>query len=191
MPAPATFVKRRVGAGELRLYHHLSRLASQYNDGFTTLVLPAPLEVDRRRHRLKLPFYAGEHFDERWDEGSDGARLGVDLAVDMAGIIGDLLTIATAPLLEDQLLMAIPKVAYDDAEAVAHAMGIARALAEAGYLTGPELAGVARALSTALASPLILNNGDFYPRNLIRRPDGKVVLIDWETWNAKQPLLRT
>ena len=137
MPAPATFVKRRVGAGELRLYHHLSRLASQYNDGFTTLVLPAPLEVDRRRHRLKLPFYAGEHFDERWDEGSGGARLGVDLAVDMAGIIGDLLTIATAPLLEDQLLMAIPKVAYHDAEAVAHAMGIARALAGAGTSQGP------------------------------------------------------
>ena len=134
MLAPRAFVKRVVGAGELRLYHHLSRLASQYNDGFTTLVLPAPLEVDRRRHRLKLPFYAGEHFDERWDEGSGGARPGVDLAVDMAGIIGDLLTIATAPLLEEQLLMAIPKVAYGDAEAVAHAMGIARALAEAGYL---------------------------------------------------------
>jgi hypothetical protein len=27
----------------------------------------AGLEVDRRRHQLKLPFYAGEHFEERWD----------------------------------------------------------------------------------------------------------------------------
>jgi hypothetical protein len=45
--------------------------------------------------------------------------------------------------------MRTPKVAYDDAEAVAHAMGIARALAGAGYLTGPELTGIARALTTA------------------------------------------
>jgi hypothetical protein len=56
------FVKRRAGAGELGLYHHVAHLAPRYNDGFSTLVLPAPLEVDRRRHRLKLPFYAGEQW---------------------------------------------------------------------------------------------------------------------------------
>lgn len=180
-------MKRRVGDGEARLYHHLARLAPRYNGTFSTLVLPAPLEVDRRRHKLKLPFYAGEHFDQRWDEASGGARLGLDLAIEMVGVISDLATIGTEELLDDRLLMAIPKVAYHDAEAVAHAMGIARALAAAGYLTGPDLDGVAPALSTTVASPLILNNGDFYPRNLIRKPDGKVVLVDWETWNANSP----
>jgi hypothetical protein len=39
---------------------------------------------------------AGEHFEERWHEGSGGARLGLELATAMSGIIGDLATIGTA-----------------------------------------------------------------------------------------------
>lgn len=34
---------------------------------------------------------------------------------------------------------------------------------------------------------MIVNNGDFYPRNLIVRPDGRIVIVDWETWNAHSP----
>ena len=34
---------------------------------------------------------------------------------------------------------------------------------------------------------MIMNNGDFYPRNLIVRPDGRIVIIDWETYNIHSP----
>ena len=31
------------------------------------------------------------------------------------------------------------------------------------------------------------NNCDFYPRNLIVRSDGRIVIIDWETYNIHSP----
>lgn len=34
---------------------------------------------------------------------------------------------------------------------------------------------------------MIVNNGDFYPRNLIVQPDGRIVILDWETCNPNSP----
>jgi hypothetical protein len=34
---------------------------------------------------------------------------------------------------------------------------------------------------------VIVSNGDFYPRNLIVGPDGRIVVVDWETWNPGSP----
>jgi hypothetical protein len=31
---------------------------------------------------------------------------------------------------------------------------------------------------------MIVNNGDFYPTNLIVLPDSRIVIVDWETYNA-------
>jgi hypothetical protein len=34
---------------------------------------------------------------------------------------------------------------------------------------------------------MIVNNGDFYPRNLIVLPAGRIVIVDWETYNPNSP----
>lgn len=34
---------------------------------------------------------------------------------------------------------------------------------------------------------MIVNNGDFSPRNLIIRLGGRIVIVDWETWNPNSP----
>jgi len=34
---------------------------------------------------------------------------------------------------------------------------------------------------------MIMNNSDFYPRNLIVQSSGRIVIIDWETYNPNSP----
>ena len=105
----------------------------------------------------------------------------------MARIVKDLVAIDATPFLADGELLSQPKVVYDETEALTHALSITAALSDAGDLSEDECAEINEVLSAIQRSDLVVNNGDFYPRNLIRASDGRIVLIDWETWNDNSP----
>jgi hypothetical protein len=61
----------------------------------------------------------------------------------------------------------IPGLVFTHDEAVARSSGIARQLTRAGLLTREDCAHAERLLAHQQRTPMIVNNGDFYPRNLI------------------------
>jgi aminoglycoside phosphotransferase (APT) family kinase protein len=169
------------------MYRMLASLAPRYNDHFAALVLPAAITADPGRGLLVLPHYDGEDLAARWDETDGGSRLGTGLAATIPAVLADLARIDTACVLADPVLSKIPGLAFDHAAALARSAGIARRLMRAGLLSREDCAGAERLLAHEQHTPTIVNNGDFYPRNLILQPGGRIVLIDWETFNPGSP----
>lgn len=87
----------------------------------------------------------------------------------------------------DPVLSAIGGLGFDHAAALTRSACIARQLSRAGLLSGEDCARAERLVAYRQHTPMIVNNGDFYPRNLIIRPGGRVVIVDWETWNPGSP----
>jgi aminoglycoside phosphotransferase (APT) family kinase protein len=168
------------------MYRILGSLAAACNDR-TTLQLPAAIRIDPGRRLLVLPRYDGDELAARWSETDGGARLPVTLTDTIAAILADLAGINTTPVTDDPVLSAIPGLVFDHAAAFTRSAGIARNLARAGLLSGQDCARAERLVAYRQHTPMIVNNGDFYPRNLIVRPDGRVVIVDWETWNPGSP----
>ena len=169
------------------MYRVLASLAPACNDHFTTLLLPAAITIDPARELLVLPHYDGEDLAARWDESDGGALLGPGLAAAVPAVLEDLARISTATVLTDLALSAIPSLVFDHDAALTRSAGIARQLTRAGLLTRDDCAQAGRLLAHQQHTPMIVNNGDFYPRNLIVQPTGRIVIIDWETYNPNSP----
>jgi Phosphotransferase enzyme family len=169
------------------MYQVLASLAPTCNAQFTRLLLPAAITIDPARRLLVLPHYDGEDLATRWDETDGGARLGPGLADAITAILADLACIDTACVTTDPVLSAIPGLIFDHDAALARSAGIARQLTRAGLLTREDCARAERLLACQQDTPMLVNNGDFYPRNLIVQPTGRIVIIDWETCNPNSP----
>ena len=169
------------------MYQVLASLAPACNDTFTTLLLPAAITIDSGRGVLILPHYEGDDPATRWNETDGGALLGPGLAAAIPAILEDLARIDTAFVTTDPVLSKIPGVIFDHDTALARSAGIARHLTRAGLLTRDQCAHAERLLAHPQHTPMIVNNGDFYPRNLIVQPTGRIVIIDWETYSPNSP----
>lgn len=185
--AERTYTKSGAGPGEIGIYQILASLAPLHNDHFTALLLPSAISIDADRGLLVLPRYDGEDLAARWDEGDGGALLGTGLAARIPVVLEDLARIDTASLTTDPVLSTIPGLAFDHAAALSRSAGIARRLTLAGLLSHDDYARAERLLAHEQHTPMIVNNGDFYPRNLIVLPAGRIVLVDWETYNPNSP----
>jgi hypothetical protein len=162
-------------------------LPAACNDPFTTLQLPAAIRIDPGRGMLVLPRYDGDDLAARWSETDGGARLAVTLAGTIAAVLADLAGIDTTPVTGDPVLSAIGGLVFDHAAALTRSAGITRQLSRAGLLSGEDCARAEQLMGYRQHTPMIVNNGDFYPRNLVVRPDGRIVIVDWETWNPGSP----
>jgi hypothetical protein len=169
------------------MYRILGTLAAACNDRFTTLQLPSAIRTDPGRRLLVLPRYDGDDLAARWSEADGGALLPVTLAASIAAVLEDLACIDTKPVTDDPVLSKLPGLVFDHAAALTRSAGIARQLTRAGLLPGGDCARAERLLAYRQLTPMIVNNGDFYPRNLIIRPGGRIVVVDWETWNPNSP----
>lgn len=182
-----TFVKPKISDGEAGIYEILNSIAPQYNKSLSTLVLPQALSIDKGSKVLTLPFYEGELFNEKWDESSGGLPLGLDLVKEVPLILKDLSNIDTSSITFSEVLSEIPRVTFDYADSKDHYSGLATKFRDLKLLSDEDYTVIEGILGFKQESKMILNNGDFYPRNFIRRSDGKIVLIDWETWNDNSP----
>ena len=169
------------------MYRVLASLAPACKDRFATLLLPAAITIDPARGLLILPHYDGEDLAARWHERDGGARLGPGLAAVIPALLEDLARIDTACVTTDPVLATIPGLVFDHAAALTRSASIARRLTQAGLLSPEHCARAERLLAHQQHTPMIVNNGDFYPRNLIVLPADRIVIIDWETYNPNSP----
>lgn len=169
------------------MYRILASLAPACNDHFATLLLPTAITIDLSRRLLVLPHYGGDDLAARWSETDGGALLATSMAASIAAIPEDLARIDTACVTADPVLSKIPGLAFDHAAALTRSARTARKLTRARLLSREDCATAGQLLAHHQHTPMIVNNGDFYPRNLIMLPGGRIVIIDWETYNANSP----
>ena len=113
--------------------------------------------------------------------------LATALAASIPAVLEDLARIDTACVTTDPVLSKIPGLAFDYAATLTRSAGIARQLTRAGLLSREDCAKAGHLLAHHQHTPMIVNNGDFYPRNLIVMPAGRIVIVDWETYNPNSP----
>src|SRR5207245_3216110 len=109
------------------------------------------------------------------------------LAAPIPAVLEDLARIDTATVTTDPVLSAIPGLVFDYDAALTRSVGIARQLTRAGLLTREDCAQAERLLARQQHTTKIVNNGHFYPSNLIVQPAGRIVVLDWETYNLNSP----
>jgi aminoglycoside phosphotransferase (APT) family kinase protein len=175
------YTKQHARPGEIAMYRILDLVAPACNNRLNRLLLPVPITIDPGRGLLVLPHYDGDDLAARWSETDGGALLPVRLADSVAAILQDLTAIDTSRVTRDPVLSRIPGLVFDHAAALTRSSGIARQLTRAGLLSSEECARAGRLLAYCQHTAMVVNNGDFYPRNLIVRPDGRIVIVDWET----------
>jgi hypothetical protein len=185
--AGRTHTKPGAGPGEIGIYRILASLAPVHNDHFTALQLPSAITIDAGRGLLILPYYDGEDLAARWHESDGGASLDTGLAARIPVVLEDLAAIDTAAVTTDPVLSKIPGLGFDHAAALRRSAGIARQLMRAGLLSPDDCARAEQLLAREQQTPMIVNNGDFYPRNLIVLPTGRIVIVDWETYSPNSP----
>lgn len=181
------YIKTAAHPGEIALYKVLSKLAPIHNQKFSILELPHALELDVGTKRLVLPFYDGKDYASHWNETDGGSKIELTFAEDIPQVISDLSKINIDEFIKSPELNLIENLVFDESSAREYFTGLADIFRKASLLTDEEYGKVIEILATPQTSTKILNNGDFYPRNFIRRPSGKLVLIDWETWNDHSP----
>ncbi len=179
---------KKVKEGELLVYEEvLGTVADIYNPTFSLLVLPKAMEINTGQSVVILPFYEGETFNEKWNEKTGGILLGLDLSVEIPEILRELSTIAIGTVLDNKKLQNISRFTFNTEEYLPEFDSITNRIVSRGLLEKEESDKAREMIIKKFPSKLMISNGDFYPRNLIRLPDNKLVLIDWETWNTNSP----
>lgn len=188
MTNPETFQKDNVSDGEFEVYRVLnSPEVLAYNEAFARLILPQSLDQDEETRTLTLPYYEGRTFNDEWDIKDGGSSMDLELAYVMPELIEDLSHIDRTSFTHDEQLSQVPNLAFDHQASLKYFGNICLNFTEEGILSEREHAKAEELLHYQQTTDLIVSNGDFYPRNLIFQPDGKVVLIDWEVWNDHSP----
>ena len=178
------YTKHQAKPGEMAMYEILNQISHKYNRGFFRLKLPEALSLNRQQSTLSLPFYKGQTFNGLWNEATGGAPLKLDLSREVPEMIKDLSQIDISPVLNNLKLKKLKNIWYDHNKYQRDFAKLLKIFIKAKLITKNQASQAATILKLPFSSPLILNNGDFYPRNFIRLPGDKIVLVDWETWNS-------
>lgn len=183
-----TYVKEKVGKGELHLYKILSTsMLQDYNKSFSTLILPKALFIDEEEAMLTLPYYEGKTFNSLWTESNGGASMDLELTDKIPLLIKELASIDISFIMANSFFKKESQSIFDQHNALHEFGSIADDLSKKGFIANDEGQKIKNVLSVQQETKMIINNGDFYPRNFIKRSDGKIVLIDWEAWNPHSP----
>lgn len=138
---------------------------------FSTLQLPKAIGVYKSPESvfLLLPYYDGDRFDFSTPD--------LDLAKRMVGVVEDLLKIDVERV--------IGGINFDHKGYEKRFWGYFEIALSLGLITSPQGSDY-KEKATKLwkkgrkMQKMIISNGDFNPRNLIRLSNGKLILIDWD-----------
>ena len=153
---------------EIKVYlEYLPLIKSSFN----TLVLPEAVAAFHFGESicLLLPYYEGEHFSHNTNN--------LKLADDLVEIVLDLSTIDVALIPKDKSAFnynAFESHFWNNFDK-AHALGMV-AVDDLEQIKAQCAEVLARGGKNQI---MVVSNGDFNPRNVIRLPDGKLVLLDW------------
>lgn len=173
------FIKR-ASEGECRAYEVVAPVAQKYNPQFKRLELPIPIRIDGAHQQITLPFYEGQKLVNLWHESDGGSRMDLQIAPEAAEVIADLAKVDLADVIPGLRSHGLHRAEFD------HSNWLGTVVPRLGELVRKEIIHPSEAkpfidlVSQPWTSRKIFTNGDFYPRNFIPQPDGKIALVDWD-----------
>jgi hypothetical protein len=188
----AEYTKQHPSLEEIQMYEEvLDKIADTYNPTFRRLILPKSIKTDKGNLILIMPDYTaenyeGETFNSKWNVALGGSEFGNYLADEIPDIVFDLSVVDTSIVYENEILKQSNKLEFRTDEYLNEFKDVTDLFCKHGQLNNDEVAKAERIVSKAFPQKTILSNADFYPRNFIRLPTGKIVLIDWDTWSSRQ-----
>ncbi len=186
------YLVKRVSDVEKTMYGEVLPVIREQNIPFKVLQLPELIDSVTRKsindgtkeeqNYLVLKHINGEKFNDTWDEistiGYGGKGMDPEFAYKVIDLVEDL------SLIEPSMLAKFDLRTFDfDGWKNQNLPFLSEILTKRGIISQDlvDQASLILSFSTLFSnSKLILTNGDFYPRNLIEMPDGKVAIIDWE-----------
>jgi hypothetical protein len=177
MTSLPVWVKKDAGRGEAAMLRRLSdpALTRRSRTVDLRLVIPEAIAIDEAAATLVLPVYDGE--PGIWDEADGGANANYT-PLSIVHLLLDLRATFRSVEWEQQ---SVP--VFDHEVHASLARRTVDKLREHRLLSAGDREAVLELLDRhcTCGGNTTVHNGDFYPRNLIFQPNGKVALIDWET----------
>jgi len=149
---------------------------------FPFRVLHFPKLVATVRDVILTKHIEGLSFNDTWDEASTFGYGGRGIELDFATRVVDLM--ADLSLIDTSLLDMFGLSTFDfDGWKKQNLPFLSEILIKRKLVDQAHINNTLAILSDGdifRSSRMILTNGDFYPRNLIELPDGKIAIVDWE-----------
>lgn len=171
---------------EIKIYQSILSSLTSYQNKFKRLILPRLVATDGASWIL-IPFYSGAGYHDAWKELESGkiggAALGNDLAQEMADVIIDLSKINIEDIQRNDSFKDISNATFNFDGWFKLFEQRSATLVSHGLISEEEVSKARAILGTGFtSSKMIFSCGDYYPRNIIKTDDGKIVLIDWQGW---------
>ena len=174
---------------ELNVYRLIELIQALPHLEGITLPFPEVIKTDKPRNFAVTKFEPGVNYDAQWHAGQGwGSDVDLDLAVGMADMLKTLSHIHPQRVIELSRRVS-PNIHWLYAFTDRGACEAASMLEVTDGLTSKEKAKTysvlfsqdAKPVNSAVRSPLVFQNGDFTPRNVVKREDGSLLLTDWST----------
>lgn len=164
------FILKGVKEDDLEIVVYIEHLPKIKNV-FKTLVLPEGVAAFNTKEYvyILIPYYEGGHFDFNTSD--------ISLADDLVNLVSDLITIDVDSVLKDGKKFDFNGFEKNFWQYISKAVSL-------GLIKDVDAQRIKSECAKVLAQgkenqKMIVSNGDFNPRNVIRLSDGKLVLIDW------------
>jgi hypothetical protein len=170
----------------------LPALRKRYGATFRLLEIPEVLRSDAKvgeHGTIYFRRYDGNTYNDKWSEQpgdyTGGCALGTELSSEMVQILGDLRAIDVDWLPSVHLVgNKVLQSAFDLAGWLA-SFQERKTLALGVGISDIEFTQAEQAIDGGFQLTIrIFSNGDFYPRNLIKLPNSRMVLVDWGYWTG-------
>ena len=182
------FVVKKASGLEETMYSEILPAIRIQNHAFETLQLPECHKIIEKNSNnekcsyLILKYYSGENFNLKWDEslpeGFGGRGVEIEMVEKSIKVLRDFTHIDIPRLSEFNL----PSFNFQK-WLIDIFPEITKELVEANVLTNNQVKRTKKIFDNPNCfkhSQPIVTNGDFYPRNFIQLPNGKIVVLDWE-----------
>jgi hypothetical protein len=165
----------------------LPAMGARYDSTFALLEIPEVLRSDRNdgeHGTIYFRDYDGEKYNHRWNEGNGGAPLGTELSSEMVQLLKDFQQIDVEWLLSLHAVgESVEKSAFDLQDWLL-SFQKRKTLAVSIGISDDQFTQAAEFINGGFQLKCrIVNNGDFYPRNLVKLPH-RMVVVDWGYWTG-------
>ncbi|MBU2634248.1 MAG: M23 family metallopeptidase [Nanoarchaeota archaeon] len=179
-------VFKRARGDECIMAFLVNELANDYNSKFSSLQLPTYNTIDKKDNIVIMPFYDGKNYIESWNSDGlyGGKYMKLELVKEIVQVIRDFSKIDTNKVIEYLTEHQIVNFQFDFEEWKKQFINNAKFFLENDFISQKEFHKANKLFGNGFKkSKLIFNNGDYYPRNILSYK-GKIVVIDWQTWNG-------
>lgn len=178
---------KRAGSAEefLVCTELLPAIRERYGPTFSLLEIPEVLRSNRSDNTIYFRHYGDKRYNDKWNEQDGGSRLGTELSSEMVQILKDLQIIDVDWLLSQHPVgKTLRQSAFDFQRWLASfqqqkTQGVGLGISSKEFEQAEEFI-----RGGFQPTHRLFSNGDFYPRNLIKLPNNRMVLVDWGYWTG-------